>query len=165
MNGGGRTAEEGVEMATLKIKGLFLIAALAALVLGGCASVPMASLSMDNEAKNFTAPASASRIYIYRSESMGGAIPMTVSLDGKTLGQTGPKTYFMIDVAPGQHKVESFTENVASLTLQTNPGKAYYVWQEVKMGMWAARSALHEVPEEQGQKGVRESKMAASAGQ
>jgi len=135
------------------------------LVLGGCASVPMASLDMDNEAKKFAVPADQSRIYIYRNESMGGAVPMTVSVDGRTLGQTGPKTYFVVDVEPGKHRIQSFTENVATLELVTAPNRAYYVWQEVKMGMWSARSALHEVSEEEGQKGVLECKRVAINGQ
>ena len=124
----------------------------------------MASLNMDNEAKTFQAPANAARIYVYRNESMGGAIPLTISLDGKTLGQTGPKTYFMVDVSPGQHQIDSYAENVSSLNLDTQAGKIYYVWQEIKMGMWSARSALHEVPEAQGQKGVMECKMAQPNG-
>ena len=39
-------------------------------------------------------------------------------------------------------------------------GTLTYIWQEVKMGMWAAASKLHLVSPEQGQKGVRESKLA-----
>lgn len=139
----------------------FLAVALLSL-LGGCATVPMASLEKDNQAKMFRAPPHESRIYIYRNENMGGAIPMAVSVDGRTVGQTGPKTYFMLDVAPGKHRIESLTENVATLTLNTEPGKSYYVWQEVKMGLWSARSALHEVPAAQGQKGVMECKLAQS---
>jgi hypothetical protein len=38
-------------------------------------------------------------------------------------------------------------------------GKIYYVWQEVKMGMFSARSALHQVDAAKGQKGVEESKL------
>lgn len=135
------------------------------LVLGGCASVPMASLDMDKDAKTFAVPVDKSRIYIYRNESMGGAIAMAVSVDGRMLGQTGPKTYFVLDVKPGKHRIQSFTENVATLDLVTAPNRAYYIWQEVKMGMWSARSALHEVSEEEGQKGVLECKMAAINGQ
>jgi len=131
------------------------------IVLNGCASVPMASLDLDKEAKQFSAPHDKSRIYIYRNESLGGAVRMVVSLDGATLGQTGPKTYFVVDVQPGKHRIESLTENVATLDLETQPGKSYFVWQEVKMGLWSARSALHQVPEEQGRKGVLECQRAA----
>lgn len=130
------------------------------LLLGGCATVPMASLDKDSQAKTFQVPPNESRIYIYRNEIFGGAVLMTVSLDGKVLGHTGSKTFLMADVPPGSHKIESVAENIASLTLDTKPGKAYYVWQEVKMGLWMARSALHEVSAAKGQKGVLECKLA-----
>ena len=132
------------------------------LLLGGCATVPMASLNQDSQAKAFQVSTKESRIYIYRNEIFGGAVLMTVSVDGKVLGHTSSKTFLMVNVPPGSHKIESVAENIASLSLDTEPGKAYYVWQEVKMGVWMARSALHEVPAAQGQKGVLECKLAQS---
>ena len=132
-------------------------------LLSGCASVPMASLEDDTQAKRFAVKADKSNIYLYRNESFGGAIPMSVSLDGKVAGQTGPQTYFLWEVEPGSHEVASHSENVASLKLNTEPGKAYYVWQEVKMGLWMARSLLQQTDEETGRKGVLECKRAQSA--
>jgi len=120
----------------------------------------MASMDADLDAKSFSVSENSSRIYIYRNEQMGGAIPMTLALDGKTLGQTGPHTYFMVDVQPGEHTISSYTENVATLKLNAKAGQAHYVWQEVKMGMWAARSALQEVDEKEGRKSVLECKRA-----
>jgi len=130
------------------------------LVFVSCASVPMASLDADKQAKQFHVAENMSRIYIYRNENLGGAIPMTIAVDGKTLGQSGPKTYFMLDVQPGEHTINSYTENVATLRLSAQAGRAHYVWQEVKMGLWSARSALQEVDEKEGQKSVRECKRA-----
>ena len=46
----------------------------------------------------------------------------------------------------------------ATHALITVAGKSYYVWQEVKMGMWMARSQLQEVDEQTGRKGVAECK-------
>jgi hypothetical protein len=140
---------------------VLLLVCLSAL-LGGCASVPMASLDEDTHAKNFSVRPEKSGIYLYRNESMGGAIPMTVALDGKVAGQTGPQTYFMWEVDPGPHEIASHAENVVTLKLDTDPGKSYFVWQEVKMGLWMARSALHQVEEEAGRKGVAECKRAQS---
>jgi hypothetical protein len=130
--------------------------------LSGCASVPMASLEEDAKAKNFTVDAEKANIYLYRNESFGGAIGMPVALDGRMAGKTGPNTYFLWAVEPGSHEVTSLTENTARISIDAKPGKNYYVWQEVKMGMWTARSQLHEVPEEQGQKGVLECKRVTS---
>jgi hypothetical protein len=140
----------------------FVIALLMASLITGCASVPMTSIDEDAKAKSFVVPSDKSSIYVYRNESIGGAIPMTVALNGKVAGQTGMQTYFLFEVAPGTHEVSSISENTSTLKLQTEAGKAYYVWQEVKMGMWMARSQLQQVDEQTGRKGVLECKRAQS---
>ncbi|WP_432698034.1 DUF2846 domain-containing protein [Marinobacterium sp. YM272] len=133
------------------------------LLLGGCASVSMTSLDADRQAKEFAVADDKSNIYLYRNEMFGGAIAMPVSLDGRMAGRTGPETFFLWEVEPGQHEVVSHTENEARLTLTTEAGRNYFIWQEVKMGMWTARSQLHEVSEEEGRAGVQECKRADSA--
>jgi len=128
----------------------------------GCVSVPMVSVEDDAKAKTFVVQKNKSNIYLYRNETFGGAIPMSVSLNGRVAGQTGPQTYFLWEVDPGQHEIASHAENVSTLRLTTEAGKAYYVWQEVKMGFFLARSTLQQVDEETGRKGVAESKRAQS---
>lgn len=132
------------------------------LFLSGCASVPMTSESLDAEAKSFAVKTDKSSIYLYRNETFGGAILLTTTIDGKVAGQTGPKTYFLWEVDPGKHEITSVGENTVTLTLDTEPGRAYYVWQEVKMGLWMARSLLHQVDEATGRAGVNECKRAVS---
>lgn len=131
----------------------------------GCATVgvPLASLDEDRLAKSMSSKPDKSLIYVYRDEYFGGAIPMTVSLNGRVAGQTGPKTYFMWEVTPGRHEIASHTENVSTLTLQTEPGRAYFIWQEVKMGMFMARSLLQQVDEETGRKAIAECQLLQSA--
>lgn len=129
-------------------------------VIAGCASVPMASLEQDTAAKQFQVKKGYSNIYLYRSETLGSAIAMTVSLDGKVAGRTGPKTYFVWEVAPGKHDIASHTENTARITINAIEGRNHFVWQEVKMGMWQPGSQLHESGEEEGKKGVLECKRA-----
>jgi len=134
------------------------VALLFAALMSGCASVPMASVDDDAKAKSFAVRADKSSIYVYRNESLGGAIPMTVALNGKVAGQSAMLTYFLFEVDPGSHEVSSIAENTSTLKLNTEAGKAYYVWQEVKMGMWMARSQLQQVDEPTGRKGVSECK-------
>ena len=136
---------------------------LMALFVGGCASVPMTSMEEDTKAKSFAVPTNKSLIYMYRNETYGGAILLTVALDGKVAGQTGPRTYFLWEIDPGSHELSSFSENTSTLKINTEAGKAYFVWQEVKMGMWTARSQLQQVDEENGRKGVAECKRAQSS--
>jgi len=128
----------------------------------GCASVPMASLDQDTKAKSFVVQTDKSNIYVYRNEVLGGAIPITVALDGKVAGQTAMQTYFLFEIDPGPHEVSPIAENVSTLKLDIQAGKSYFVWQEVKMGMWMARSQLQQVDEETGHKGVSECKRVQS---
>lgn len=147
----------------MKKNGLLGLVLSLVVLLSGCASVPMASTDDDAKAKAFSVKADKSSIYVYRNETFGSAISMTVALNGKVAGQSGPQTYFLWEVEPGNHEVASHTENVSTLKLTTEAGKAYYVWQEVKMGLWMARSMLQQVDEETGRKGVLECKRAQSA--
>ena len=135
----------------------------AAVWLAGCASVPMASITEDAAAKTFAVPPGKSSIYVYRNETFGAGVPMTVALNGKVAGQTGAQTYFVFQVDPGAHEVSSISENTAVLRLTTEPGKPYFVWQEVKMGLWMARSQLQQVSDDVGRKGVAECKLAQTS--
>ncbi|MCW8949323.1 MAG: DUF2846 domain-containing protein [Sedimenticola sp.] len=130
------------------------------LLLTGCASVPMASIEKDTQAKQYITESNKANIYLYRNESFGAAIAMPVSLDGMVAGKTGAQTYFLWSVEPGEHEVTSLTENTAKIKINAVEGKNHFIWQEVKMGMWTARSQLHEVSEEIGKKGVGECKLA-----
>lgn len=136
-------------------------AALVMLLLGGCASVQMASEAEDAAAKKFTAKPSMSRIYVYRNETMGAAIKMPVSIDGQIIGETASKTYLMADVTPGTHVVRSHTESTPELKVNTEANKVYFVWQEVKMGMWQAGSALQLMDQLKGRDEIMECKLAA----
>ncbi len=128
-------------------------------LLAGCASVPLAPEAQDKAAKEFIAPTDKAALYIYRDESFGAAIKMAISVDDKLIGQTASKTYFYKQVTPGVHKIQSVTENTSSVDVNTEAGKIYYVWQEVKMGFASAGSKLHIVDKEKGQKGVQKSKL------
>ena len=130
-----------------------------AVFMTGCASVPMASPEQDSKAKQFSTTEGKANIYIYRNESMGAAVKMPLLLDGVSVGDTVAKTYLLKEVTPGKHTIVSKTENDSTLDLNTQSGKNYYVWQEVKMGVWAARSDLHEVDASKGQAAVKACKL------
>ena len=132
------------------------------LVLSGCAAVPMAPMEQDAKAKEFVPEQNRAALFIYRSENFGGAIPMTVTVNSKAIGQTAAKTYFRLNILPGKYTVESHAENISNLSLTAEAGKNYFVWQEVKMGMWMARSLLQQVDEATGRAGVTESKLIAA---
>lgn len=125
----------------------------------GCASVQMASSERDTAAKSFATKADKANLYIYRNESMGAAVKMAVTLDGKPVGETAAKTYFKLEVPPGEHTLISKTENDSVLSVKAAAGQNYFIWQEVKMGVLSARSALQLVDEAAGKAGVQECKL------
>ena len=144
-------------------KNLWMLLALAVLALAGCASVPTASTEQDAKAKDFSPLAGKATLFIYRNETFGAAVPMTVVVNGKSLGQTAAQTFFRLNVLPGKYVVESHAENVSTVNIAAESGKNYFVWQEVKMGFWMARTLVQQVDETKGRAGVMESKLIATS--
>ncbi|HCX81783.1 MAG: hypothetical protein A3E00_05400 [Curvibacter sp. RIFCSPHIGHO2_12_FULL_63_18] len=130
------------------------------LSLVGCASVSMGDAKQDAALKTFKAPTDKASLYIYRNESMGAVSKMGVTVDGVSIGQTAANTYLYKEVAPGKHTITSQAENDSSIEVDAKPGSILYIWQEVKMGFFGARSKLQLVDPATGQKGVRETKLA-----
>ena len=137
----------------------FVVVSLAVLA-SACASVPLAPPEKDAEAKLFPAPPPGhANLYVYRNEGFGGAVRMSVNLDGVALGDTAAKTYLYTPIPAGTHTVVSKSENDSTAIIDARPGESYFVWQEVKMGLWSARSALQQVAEDRGRAGVLECKL------
>jgi len=130
-----------------------------AFVASGCVSVPMASADKDASAKTFATKPGKGNIYVYRNEMLGAVQKMSVMFDGKIVGETASKTYFLFEVAPGKHELISKGENDSVLAVTVQDGRNYFVWQEMKMGMLVPRTLLHLVDETTGRAGVAECKL------
>lgn len=140
----------------MKINHIAAAAIVIACLVSGCASVNKAGRDASTQAKTFAPITDKAVVYIYRDEILGAAIKLHVSVDGVAVGDTGPKSFLQLALPPGPHTITSRGEKTASLSLDTQAGQTYYVWQEVKMGMWSANSMLHKVDTAKGQDGVRE---------
>jgi hypothetical protein len=127
----------------------------------GCASIPRAPKERDAEVKAFKSTPGKANLYVFRDEGMGGAVTMTVLLDGKPVGQTSGHTFVFTQVDPGAHKLISQAENDFELPITAEAGKNVFVWQEVKMGVFKARSNLHLVDDKRGQEGVNACELVA----
>lgn len=138
---------------------LFAAAAIS-IALMGCASVPMGDTKQDAALKAFQVPADKAGIYVYRNESMGAAVKMDVIIDGQNIGETAANTYMYREVAPGKHTIASKAENTDTVEVDLKPGTLTFIWQEVKMGFMFARTKLNIVGEQEGKKGVLETKLA-----
>jgi hypothetical protein len=140
----------------MKIRHIAVAAIVIACLVSGCANVNKASKDASTQAKTFSPITDKAVVYIYRDEILGAAIKLPVTVDGVMAGETGPKSFLQLALPPGQHTITSVGEKNSTLSLDTQAGQTYYVWQEVKMGIFVARSALHKVDKEKGQDGVRE---------
>lgn len=129
--------------------------------LSACASVPMSTPEADAEAKQFLVPKDKGRIYVYRNESLGAAVTVGITVDGKMIGKTAKKVYFAIDVEPGKHTVTCSAESSFTQDVKVPAGKAVYIWQEMKMGLLYASCALNVKEETIAQQEIRECKRAA----
>lgn len=146
------------------MRSFWVLAALAvSLFAGGCASTPRASADLDAKAKRFEAPPDGlSRLYIYRNELLGTLAGLDLTVDGRPAGTTKGKTYVIADVPAGPHVVVSEGENTSTLNVSTQAGQSVFIWQEVKMGAFRARSQLALATPEQGRAGVLESELVES---
>ena len=115
-----------------------LIAALCIFLLSGCAAT---SMMAPDRKPDLTSRPDTATLVIIRDTFMGTAIVFWNYLDGKFIGETKGKTYFVTTVKPGQHYVVVATENTAVANLDFQPGRTYYLREGVTMGLWRARTS------------------------
>lgn len=135
----------------------FAIAALAAALISGCASVPMESKEASSRAKQFNPPAAGnSGLYIYRDSFVGKALKKDIWVDGKCLGESAPDVFFYEEVKGDQeHNISTeseFSPNI--LTIKTATGQNYFIRQYIKLGVFVGGANLELVSEEEGKKAI-----------
>lgn len=98
------------------------------------------------------APADKALIYVLRSTMMGFKIHSKLAVDGNWVGVNRGKTYFYFPLEPGEHFFCSESENQSYLALTVEAGKTYYLQQQIKPGVWKARTELVVMNEEEAKK-------------
>ncbi|MDH3386924.1 MAG: hypothetical protein OEN02_03380 [Gammaproteobacteria bacterium] len=58
----------------------------------------------------------------------------------KVVGKTASRTCRMLTIDPGEHEIASLTENTSKIIINAVTGRNHVIWQEVKMGILAARA-------------------------
>jgi len=100
--------------------------------LTGCASGP----KFDSVTSTLApVPAGKSRIYFYRSTSLGAAIQPEVRLNGVVVGKAEPNGVFYVDRDPGNMEVITGSEVDRKLTFTIGPGETRYVKLGVGLGI------------------------------
>ena len=107
-------------------------------VLSGCATTHMTKL--DEAPASISKPDQATLVII-RETFFGGGVVFWTYLDGKLIGETLGKNYFVTPVKPGQHYVVIATENTSVAHFDFKAGKTYFLGQGVAMGIWRARTS------------------------
>jgi len=115
-----------------------LILSICLILLSGCAATSM--IAPDRK-PDLTPQMNTATLVIVRDTFMGTAIVFWNYLDGKLIGETKGKTYFVTRVKPGPRYVVVTTENTAVAHLDFRPGKIYYLREGVLMGWWRARTS------------------------
>ncbi|WP_241722211.1 DUF2846 domain-containing protein [Raoultella sp. HC6] len=136
---------------------IFAAVILSSALLGGCASVPLASNAENATAKSFPAPESGKAgLYVYRDSFVGKALKKDVYLDGRCLGETADRVFFYQQISASQpHTLGTESEfSPNNLTLNIAPGKNYFVRQYIKMGVFVGGAGLEQVPESEGMRVV-----------
>ncbi len=136
-----------------------------AAVLAGCATVPMQDSSADAARKQFSPPPpDRAGLYIYRDSNFGGALKKTLYIDGQVLGESGPMTYFYLQVPEGERRLSTESEfSNNDLLLAVEPGQNYFVRQSIKMGLFVGGAALIQVSEATGRQGVAQCRLARTS--
>ncbi len=119
------------------MKRVVVIAVILALFTG-CATTQM----LKPEKPPVLEPGSDSALLvIVRDAFIGSAIVFWNYLDGKFIGETMGRNYFVTQVPPGEHYVVAATENTGVAHFNFEQGKRYFLRQGVTMGLWRARTS------------------------
>ena len=106
----------------------------------------------DSIAKSLTPIGGKAIVYIVRPTGFGFLIRMKLYCDSIFIGSTMAQNYVYLAVDSGKHIFISKSENKSKLELLVEPGKIYYLKQQVKMGFLYAETSLKLLDEAEGKK-------------
>jgi hypothetical protein len=98
------------------------------------------------------------KLVIVRGTSFGFAVKIDNFLDGKFIGQTKGKSYFITEVDPGTHYIIGAAENNSCARLNFEAGKIYYLLQAIYPGIMFARTGFIAQKPEEADKDIAECK-------
>ena len=139
-----------------------VIAVLAALVTG-CASVPMESKEVSDQAKRFAGPSQGQAgLYIYRTAGVGAALKKDIWVNGKCVGESAQDVFFYEEVKGGQeHTIATESEfSPNEIKLAVAEGINYFIRQFIKMGVFVGGANLEVVGEAEGKEAINNLQMA-----
>jgi hypothetical protein len=125
-----------------------MLALAAVLLTAGCASTPQAARDSDADAKQFVSHPNASTLYVYRNKFGSEDDHSVLYVDGRLIGATLPRTFFRVNVRPGDHSLNGVGPDNGRLSLTTRPGEIYFV----SLAVTGGQSSFAVVDPETGRK-------------
>jgi len=95
-------------------------------------------------------------LVIVRTSSWGGGMVINNFIDGKMIGQTQGKSFFITEVKPGPHFVMAKAENVAAAKINFEAGRIYFLDQSIFPGIWTMRTGFSPMTAEEAKKQISE---------
>lgn len=90
--------------------------------------------------RGVVAPKGKAALVLGRTTVFGGAVNIENYLDKKFIGTTKGHSFFISSVEPGLHYVTARAENFDTVLLNFEPDKTYYLQNEIRMGVFFART-------------------------
>src|SRR6267378_3538849 len=113
-------------------------------------SQPADPAQQEQNATNPSAAGAKGTIYVYRLRLTAGTFNKpSIYVDEKEIARIRNGRFFIVNVDPGRHVIRS-EHKTAVVTLDVNPGQAYYIRVAWEATAHTARAATTLVPPEQG---------------
>ena len=145
----------------------------ASLMLGGCASVPMAGPADDADGKRFDPPPPGqSALYLYRTSVLGSEAVFSLADNQRPIGSLANRTWIRADVVPGRHVITCSVPSYAPLTqppaqattVDLAPGEIRFLEVDVWPGLpLNPRCVVSEVSADKGRAAVTDANRAMAA--
>jgi hypothetical protein len=130
-----------------------LTAAALLLLFVGCASGPKFS-AVRNQAPALRS--GESRIFVYRTSSLGGAVQPDVRIDEKVASRAVPGKVTFVDIKPGKHSIACTTEKTNSLDFDIAAGETKYIELVPYFGILIGHIDPQLVPENKAEEEIKD---------
>lgn len=98
------------------------------------AEVPLVSPEQERRVKEATPPSGKALIYLFRGDTAGDTPELPVWMNGRFMGNTAPKTFFVWAAQAGRYVIAAVQDGREGLVLQVEPGRNYFVQQDARSG-------------------------------
>lgn len=126
--------------------------ALACLASSAQAAVPLATTDLDRRAKQSVPSSGKALLWVYRGDA-DAAAELPVYVNGRFMARTGPRTFMLFSLGPGQYTISSDGRKQDALVLTAKAGEHYYVEQNASAA-GEGRSTFAQAPPATGRQAV-----------